>query len=79
MLECVNIIKQLTNTSQLTLNNNNTVGAVRAQLVGGHTLVLATVTGLTVDDFNGDDSVSVGDGIQRGIKRLARLKELMNI
>ena len=69
----------MTNTSQLTLNNNNTVGAVRAQLVGGHTLVLATVTGLTVDDFNGDDSVSVGDGVQRGVKRLARLKELMNI
>ena len=58
----------------LTLDNDDAVSAVWAQPVGGHTLVLAAVAGLTVDDLDGDDTVSVGDGVHRGVKRLARLK-----
>lgn len=58
----------------LTLDNDDAVGAVWAQPVAGHALVLAAVAGLAVDDLDGDDSISVGDRVHRGVQRLAGLK-----
>ena len=58
----------------LTLDNDDAVGAVWAQPVGGHALVLAAVAGLAVDDLDCNDAVGVGDGVQVGIQGLARLK-----
>ena len=58
----------------LTLDDDDAVGAVWAQPVAGHALVLAAVAGLAVDDLDGDDAVSVGDRVHRGVKRLAGLK-----
>ena len=49
--------------SLLTLNNNNTVGGIRAEAVGGRAAILPAVAGLTVDDLDGDDAVSVSDGV----------------
>ena len=60
--------------SLLTLNNNHTVGGIRAQAVGGSAAVLPTVAGLAVDDLDGDDAVSVSDGVDAVVKRLPRLK-----
>ena len=60
--------------SLLTFNNNNTVGGIRAEAVGGGAAVLAAVAGLTVDDLDGDDTVSVSDRVDAVVQRLPRLK-----
>ena len=39
----------------LTLHNDDTVGGVGAESVGGDALVLAGVSRLAVDDLDGDD------------------------
>ena len=51
----------------LTLDDDDAVCAVWAQPVAGHALVLAAVAGLAVDDLNGDDTISVGDRVHRGV------------
>ena len=58
----------------LTFNNDDTVGGVRAEAVAGGAPVLAAVTGLAVDDLDGDDAVSVSDGVDAVVQRFARLK-----
>ena len=58
----------------LTLDDDDAVGGVWSEAVGGDALVLAAVAGLAVDDLDGDDTVGVGDGVQVGIQGLARLK-----
>ena len=63
------------NHSLLTLNNNNTVGGIRAEAVGGRAAILPAVAGLTVDDLDGDDAVSVSDGVDAVVERLPRLKQ----
>jgi len=57
----------------VTLNDDNTVSRVTAQAVGGCALVLSRVTRLAVDDLDGDDTISVGDGELVRLKRLAGL------
>ena len=59
----------------LTFNNNYTVGGVRAEAVGRRAPVLPAVAGLTVDDLDGDDAVSVSDGVDAVVKRLPGLKD----
>ena len=62
------VLKFLLNIDQqmfiksLTLHNDDTVGGIGAESIGGDTLVLAGVGRLAVDDLNGDDTIGVGDG-----------------
>ena len=58
----------------LTFNNNNTVGGIRAEAVGGGAAVLAAVAGLTVDNLDGDDTVSVSDRVDAVVQRFPGLK-----
>ena len=58
----------------LTLHNDDAVGAVWAQPVAGHALVLAAVAGLAVDDLDGDHAVRVGYRVHARVQRLAGLK-----
>ena len=57
-----------------TFYNDYTVSEVRAQAVGGNTLVFARVSGLAVDDLNCNDTIGVSDGIQTGIQLLPTLE-----
>jgi hypothetical protein len=63
-------------TLNITFDNDDTFRHVRAQLVGGDDLVLPRVAGLSVDDFDGQDAVCVGNGKPRGVQLLASLQPL---
>ena len=62
----------------LTLHNDDAVGAVWAQPVAGHALVLAAVAGLAVDDLDGDHAVRVRDREQVRRQRLAGLRRYVD-
>ena len=62
------------NIWQLTLHDNDTVGGIRSKFVGRDTFIFSAVRGLTVDNLDGNDTVSVSNGIQGCIQWLAGLK-----
>ena len=62
----------------LTLDNNDAVGGVWAEAVGGDALVLAAVAGLAVDDLDGDDAVRVRDREQVRRQRLPGLRRYVD-
>ena len=58
----------------LTLDDDDAVGGVWAEAVGGDALVLAAVAGLAVDDLDGDDAVRVRDRVLVRLKLLPALE-----
>ena len=61
IFDCCRKIFDLQKIFVLTLDDNDAVGGVGAEAVGGDALVLAAVAGLAVDDLDGDDAVRVRD------------------
>ena len=62
----------------LTLDDDDAVGGVWSEAVGGDALVLAAVAGLAVDDLDGDDAVRVRDREQVRRQRLAGLRRYVD-
>ena len=62
----------------LTLDDDDAVGGVWAEAVGGDALVLAAVAGLAVDDLDGDDAVRVRDREQVRRQRLPGLRRYVD-
>ena len=62
----------------LTLDDDDAVGGVWSEAVGGDALVLAAVAGLAVDDLDGDDAVRVRDREQVRRQRLPGLRRYVD-